>query len=275
MRDEMPRPKWPKSRWMGLGSAFASLALIALAFQNCAPPPLPNEQETDNSSTSGGDTAFRLPSDGGNQSARGNAVTCSLATNMTNVAVNATVRTTVTATGTVPSGSKVVWFGTKRLAGTGFDVTVTDEAGDLVTSTFVNDFPNGGKQGGTYTRWVQVRDPNGRTLCQTNSISVTFAGQGCLLQTPNQRVRVGQIFTFMIYYGTANGDPPTGAKGKWNGTTNGITVAEHDYGTQSLKKWEGLVSAQNISTYVRNLRILNSDDTEFCRTNNVKYFIDP
>lgn len=266
---------WPRARWIGLGSIFAALAVIGLAFQNCAPPPLPTANETDNSSLTPGDTAFRLPADGGNQSTGGTAVSCSLATNMTTVPVNSTVRTTVTATGTVPTGSRVVWFGTKRLAGTGFDVTVTDEAGDLITSTFVNDFPNGGKQGGTYTRWVQVRDPNGRTLCQTNSISVTFQGQGCILQTPYPRVRAGQMFTFLIYYATSDGNPPSGAKGKWNGFTNGIAVAEHDYGLPDLKKWEAMMSAQHIATYIRNLKILNSDDTEFCRTNNVKYFIDP
>jgi hypothetical protein len=260
---------------VGLGSVFAALSLLGLAFQNCAPPPLPTANETENASLTPGDTAFRLPTDSGSQSTSGTAVSCSLSTNMTSVAVNATVRTTVTATGTVPTGSRVVWFGTKRLAGTGFDVTVTDEAGDLVTSTFVNDFPNGGKQAGTYTRWVQVRDPNGRTLCQTNSVSVTFQGQGCILQTPYPRVRAGQMFTFNIYYATTDGNPPTGAKLFWNGSTNGITVAEHPYGQTNLKKWEGLTAPKDIATYIRNLRILNADDSEFCRTNNVKYFIDP
>lgn len=162
-------------------------------------------------------------------------------------------------TGTnIPSNATGYWYGTKN--------GITDATGDYLgyvptSTTYTN---NAGWQG-TYTRWVQVRDPQGKTVCTTSAVTVQLLPTPtCSLSVDKTTVPLGTSYTFSV----AGSDLPAGSQAYWYGSKNGVTDVSGAYmGTvpsnvtyTSAVGWTG--------TYSRYLEI-RSGSTPVCTTNAV------
>lgn len=187
-------------------------------------------------------------------------ITCSVATNAASIAANANLTYTITASKTLPSGYKVVTYGTKN--------NIVDQFGEETSTNLILSYTNPGYLAGNYTRYFQIIDSTGRALCQTNTVAVTLQGRGCTLSTDASFIKVGQAIVLNISYAQTN---PTGAVLKWYGSNNAVEIAGDNYGQTNINQWVSVASESNRGVrYVRRLVVHNADSSIFCQTNNVR-----
>ncbi|MBL7688447.1 MAG: hypothetical protein JNJ49_10455 [Bdellovibrionaceae bacterium] len=239
-------------------------ALLTLSFQNCAPQPMDQSDSTASSSGDmiSGNSSYRLPPSQNQQFNSG--ITCSVAVNATSIAANANLTYTITASGTLPTGYKVITYGTKN--------NVVDQFGGETSTNLILSYTNPGYLAGNYTRYFQIIDSAGRALCQTNTVAVTLQGRGCTLSTDTSFIKVGQAIILNISYAQTN---PTGAVLKWYGSNNDVEIAGDNYGQTNINQWVSVANESNRGVrYVRRLVVHNADNSIFCQTNNVRVRVD-
>ena len=239
-------------------------ALLTLSFQNCAPQPMDQSDSASSSSDDliSGNSSYRLPPSQNQQFNSG--ITCSVATNAATIAANANLTYTITPSGTLPSGYKVVTYGTKN--------NVVDQFGGETSTNLILSYTNTGYLAGSYTRYFQIIDSAGRALCQTNTVAVTLQGNGCTLSTDTSFIKVGQAIILNISYAQNN---PTGAVLKWYGSNNDVAIAGDNYGQTNINQWVSVSKESDRGIrYLRRLVVHNADGSIFCQTNNVRVRVD-
>src|SRR5213075_911533 len=95
------------------------------------------------------------------------APVCTLAWNKTTVPTGSGSKLTLTATGTIPGGSRSYLYGTR-------DGIPDFDHYDWGLPPYSFNFFNAPGNSGYYQRWVIIQGPDGSTVCTTNVASVFF-----------------------------------------------------------------------------------------------------
>lgn len=251
-----------------IGAVVFLMAGSAFLFQNCSPAPLESDESDLYSGTTNGDSSYRLPANG-NQTL-GNGTTCSLTINAPTIAVGGTLTYTITPSSTLPSGFVVYAFGTKD------GIPDASEVSPSTSGALIQTYTNPGYLGGNYKRYFQIRDSASRTLCQTNTVSVSLAGPQCTLSTSTPVLKNGSLMVLNIAYGAGTAVPTATTTVQFNGTNNGFAMTPVPYGQTNFTTYSKIMTASDVGNeYIRYITILNTDGSVYCQTNSVRMIVLP
>ncbi|TJZ75561.1 S8 family serine peptidase [Chitiniphilus eburneus] len=186
------------------------------------------------------------------------APTCGLSATSTTVATGASTTLTVAGTG-LPSGARAYWYGTKNGAQ---DASGSESIAAPGSSSLVN---SAGMQG-TYVRYAQIRNAQGQTICTTGNVTLTYQAPvvSCSLAASKTNVSSGDSMVFTI----SGNYLPTGARGYWYGTKNGIQDANGAESIPAPGSNTYVNSAGMQGIYVRYAQIRDAQGNTVCTTNN-------
>ncbi len=251
-----------KNRNRVIAGAATVLAALALLFQNCSPAPLETEADLESLGLDAGNSLYRLPAS--YNEILNTGVTCSAAVSNSNVPAGASTTVTITTAGTVSPGYRVYAYGSKN------GVADANEIAPDFTTTLSTTYDNPGTIGGNYIRYFQIRDAQGRALCQTNALAVTFQGPSCTLSVSASTIRVGFGAAFTTAY-TQGAVVPTGGRLEFHGLNNGLEIAPIPYDSTNFTYYVRAMTALDAgSTYIRRIVVRRADNSIYCQTNNVR-----